>query len=87
MATLLYKIRRKKDGLFLTRRGMGRKWDEEGHTYWTPTACKSAAKTRAFVSYGHNSFARQQDWLEFRETIEIVEYELSPTGEVLPFDN
>lgn len=77
-----YKIRRKKDGKFMTKRGSFPTWTAEGHVYNTLAACKSAAKTR-WKSWRE----AQMGWDHFKTTVEIVEFELIPTGEIIEFDN
>ena len=70
---LVYRIKRKKDGLFMTKRGSFPAWTEDGHIYNTVQGCRSAIKTRI-----------NRWWNEDPPTVDIVEYELVETGNKFP---
>ena len=67
----VYKIQNKKTGRFMTKTKSSDPWTENGNVYDTIGGCKSAIKTR------------WKRWKEDRSCIDIIEFELVPTGRII----
>ena len=68
---VVFRIRNKKTGLFMTKSKSYPTWSEKGHVYNSAAACKTAIKTRVMAFHNQS-----------RENAEIVAYELVEKGVV-----